>query len=98
MIIECLQTGVPFLASDLGEISRMLEGADGMAGAVLPLEGGKIDVPALGRLIADIAGDAGLHQSMRDAVPAATEKFDPAVLAGKHDAAYRAALEGTVGR
>ena len=93
VIIECLQSGVPFLATDLGEISRMLEGPDGMAGAVLPLDGDKIDVQAMADLLARMAGDQALMQSMRDAVNAAADKFDPAILAEKHDATYRAALE-----
>ncbi|WP_156507807.1 glycosyltransferase, partial [Halioglobus sp. HI00S01] len=29
VIIECLQTGVPYLATDLGEISRMLDSSQG---------------------------------------------------------------------
>jgi len=93
VIIECLQSGVPFLATDLGEIARMLQGKDGMAGAVLSLDGDNIDVSTMADLIATIADDADRYQSMREAVAAATEKFDPAVLASKHDAAYRAALD-----
>ncbi len=93
VIIECLQSGVPFLASELGEIPRMLQGEDGMAGAVFELENDKINMPALAALLAEIASNKEVYQSMRAAVPAATEKFDPAVLARKHDVAYRAALD-----
>ncbi len=92
VIIECLQSGVPFLASDLGEISRMLQGDNGFAGAVFPLEDDNIDVPALAALLASVAGNEETYRCMQRAVPAAAEKFDPAILAGKHDKAYRAAL------
>lgn len=92
VIIECLQSGVPFLATDLGEIARMLDGEEGMAGAVFTLEDDNIDVTALAAMIAGIAKKEQDYQSMCDAVPAATRKFDPAVLASKHDQAYRAAL------
>lgn len=95
VIIECLQTGVPFLATDLGEIARMLQGREGMAGAVLPLDGDSIDVSALAELIARCAGDAAFYAGMRDAVASAKDKFNPDVLASKHDAAYRQAM-GTV--
>ena len=71
----------------------MLEGGDGVAGAVFELENDKLNVPALAALLAEIAGNKEKYQSMRAAVPAATEKFDPAVLARKHDVAYRAALD-----
>ena len=96
VIIECLQSGVPFLASDIGEIARMLNGPEGMAGAVLPLDSDKIDIPALQDVIVRVATDPDLHQAMCNAVPAATAKFDPEILANKHDAAYRAALEVVV--
>ena len=96
VIIECLQSGVPFLASDIGEIARMLDGPEGMAGAVLPLDNDKIDIPALQDMIVRVATDQQLHQSMCNAVPKATAKFDPEILAKKHDAAYRAALEVVV--
>jgi glycosyltransferase involved in cell wall biosynthesis len=93
VIIECLQSGVPFLASDLGEIPRMLNGPEGIAGAVLPLNDDKIDVSALGELIANIATDSELYNSMCRAIPGAAAKFDPVILAEKHDCAYRAAVE-----
>ena len=32
VIIECLQTGRPVLASDIGEVSYMLDSGDGLAG------------------------------------------------------------------
>ena len=93
VIIECLQSGVPFLASDLGEISRMLDGPDGMAGAVIPLDGDKIDIPALANVLVNLLNKDSKLQAMRDAVGGAASKFDPAILAEKHDSAYRAALE-----
>ena len=96
VIIECLQSGVPMLASDLGEISRMLEGENGMAGAVVPLENDKINIPVLRDIIASIVTDQEMRQSMCDAVPEAAAKFDPAILANKHDIAYRSALEVVV--
>ncbi|MEP4147274.1 MAG: glycosyltransferase [Halioglobus sp.] len=96
VIIECLQSGVPLLASDLGEISRMLEGKNGMAGAVVPLEDDKINIEALRDIIASIVTDQEMRQSMCAAVPEAAAKFDPAILANKHDIAYRSALKVVV--
>ncbi|KZX55066.1 hypothetical protein A3709_08715 [Halioglobus sp. HI00S01] len=92
VIIECLQTGVPYLATDLGEISRMLDSSQGPAGAVVPLDNHEIDIARLASEMARLAGDADYYASLHAAVPAAAEKFDPAVLAEKHDEAYRLAL------
>ncbi len=91
VIIECLQAGRPFVASDLGEIAGMLASEDGMAGAVLPLRGDDVDVPALQGLIEKLASDRAYYQAMADRVPAAAAKFDPAIMARKHDEAYRMA-------
>lgn len=96
VIIECLQSGVPFLASELGEIARMLEGPAGMAGAVVPLDGDKIDVSAFAGVLARMLQEEGVFKAMQEAVNGSVEKFDPAILASKHDAAYRAALEVAV--
>ncbi len=93
VIIECLQTGTPFIATDLGEISRMLDSDEGMAGGVVPLAGDDIDIAALAREITKFAGDSGAFTAARDAVACAVAKFDPAVLARRHDEVYRGALQ-----
>lgn len=92
VIIECLQTDTPFIASDLGEISRMLTGECGIAGAVVPLNRDEIDIPALAATIGRFADDSEALAAARRAVPSAAAKFDPAVLARRHDEVYRAAL------
>ncbi|MEP5567943.1 MAG: glycosyltransferase [Halioglobus sp.] len=93
VIIECLQSGIPLLASDLGEVSRMLEGPNGMAGAVFPLAGDKVDVPAFRDTILSIVNDESVRQSMDDAVPAAAAKFDPELLGRKHGEVYRSIVD-----
>mgnify|MGYP001823377123 CR=1 FL=1 len=95
VIIECLQGGVPFLATDIGEISRMLQGRDGMAGAVVPLDGDDVDLPALEAEIVRLANEAAYYEGLCRNVASAAEKFDPALLAQKHDEAYREALRET---
>lgn len=74
----------------------MLEGPKGMAGAVLPLDGDNLDIAALRDKIVNIVTDERVRQAMYDAVPGAAAKFDPAILADKHDIVYRAALEVVV--
>lgn len=89
VIIECLQTGRPFLASDLGEIKGMLSGAGGMAGSVVSLLGDGIDVRAMAEEIARLATDSQYYEKAVQAVPEVTQRFDPALMAAKHDEVYR---------
>jgi glycosyltransferase involved in cell wall biosynthesis len=94
VIIECLQSGRPVLASAVGEVSYMLDSGDGLAGAVFELDDWSINVPALAQKIAALASDANCYQQLRSRVAAAEKKFDPDVLARKHDAVYREVAGG----
>ena len=89
VIIECLQTGRPVLASAVGEVSYMLDSGDGLAGAVFELDDWSINVPALAQQIAALASDVSSYRQLKSRVAAAEKKFDPDVLARKHDAVYR---------
>ena len=89
VIIECLQSGRPFLSSNLGEVAYMLDGPDGMAGILVDLNGDCLDIEQLAREIARLATDAEFYQGLLSRVPAAARKFDPAVLTEKYDAVYR---------
>ena len=85
---------MPFLASDLGEIARMLDTGAGMAGEVVPLEGDEVDVSGMAMAITRLAMDGAYYSAVRDRVVSAAAKFDPALLAERHDLAYREALAG----
>jgi glycosyltransferase involved in cell wall biosynthesis len=92
VIIECLQSGRPVLATDLGEIRGMLDGPHGMAGELIELNGDSIDTESLAAAIAALAIDSDGYRKRLAAVPAAALKFDPGILASRHDAAYREAM------
>lgn len=92
VIIECLQSGRPFLASDLGEIRSMLSTEEGMAGSVVKLRGDGVDIEALSVEIARLASDADYFSRAVGAVSAAAKKFDSTVMAAKHDEVYRSLL------
>lgn len=94
VIIECLQSGRPVLASSLGEIPYMLDGPDGMAGDLIELDGDSLDVEQLAAAIVLLATDSAHYARCLSAVPAAARKFDPGILATRHDSAYRAAMAG----
>lgn len=92
VIIDCLHSGVPVLASSVGEIPYMLETEQGPAGALFELEDWNIPVEDLGEFIGELANNPARVREMRSSVPAAAKKFDPYVLAEQYDAAYQEAL------
>jgi glycosyltransferase involved in cell wall biosynthesis len=94
VIIECLQSGRPFVSSNLGEVAYMLDGPEGMAGILVDLDGDCLDIEQLAREISRLATDAELYQKLLSRVPAAARKFDPAVLTEKYDAVYRGVMAG----
>ena len=89
VIIECLQAGKPFLANDLGEIRRMLNSDEGAAGAVISLKRDSVDVEALAAEIVQMSTDDEYYASLLSSVAAVARKFDPALLADRHDEVYR---------
>lgn len=92
VIIDCLHSGVPVLASSVGEIPYMLETEQGPAGALFDLEDWSIPVDELGELIGELSRNPARLREMRSSVPAAAKKFDPYVLAEQYDVAYQEAL------
>jgi len=88
VIIDCLYSGKPVLASDLGEIPNMLEAGDAMAGKIFPLENWKIPVSQVARIIARCATDKVFYKQMKIVVPNAAEKFDPQIMRNKYDDIY----------
>jgi O-antigen biosynthesis protein len=76
VLIDCLHSGRPMLATDLGEIKSMLEVGDGrLAGAVFPLEQGRLPLRQGAALIALYADDKQAYAEIMARVPAASEKF-----------------------
>ena len=56
------------------------------------LEDGKIDVEGWAKAIARLAADENEYNALKSNVPTVAHKFDPRILAEKHDAAYRQVL------
>lgn len=96
VIIDCLHSGVPVLASSVGEIPYMLQTEKGLAGALFELEGWNIPIDDLGKLIGELSCNPSLIKEMHAAVNLAAKKFDPYVLAEQYDAAYQEALSVTI--
>ncbi|MBA6414279.1 glycosyltransferase [Parahaliea sp. F7430] len=92
VIIECLQVGRPMMATNIGEISYMLESQEGLAGVLLELDGDDLDIEAMAQAIAEVSEQSEIYEGLVRRVPIAANKFDPVILAAKHDETYRAAL------
>ena len=88
VIIDCLQSGKPVIASDMGEISNMLNGPDGISGCVFSLEEGKIPIHKVAENIAKYATDEKLYKNICKAVAGACEKFKPEELLNSYDNVY----------
>jgi hypothetical protein len=76
------------LASNLGEIARMMLGSDGPAGTVFDLDNGSIPIDMVARIIAAYAQDKSLYLDHLSRVPAVATKFDPRVLLKNYEAVY----------
>ena len=89
VLIDCLLSGKPVLASDIGEIRHMLDSGDGLAGALVTLNDWVISVEAVGQIILTLANDSLAYQRLLNRVPLAAAKFDTCVMVDKYEEVYR---------
>lgn len=89
VLIDCLLSGKPVLASAIGEIPDMLSGSDGDAGVLFDLIDWQIAVEPLAQLIRSLANDRERYQQLRSRVAAAARRFDPERMAAAYEEAYR---------
>jgi glycosyltransferase involved in cell wall biosynthesis len=95
VLIDCLHSGKPVLASNIGEIRNMLRSKDGLAGVLFDLEDWAIPVESVGRIILKLANDPCVYKGLLDHVPLAADKFDPGVMVDKYEAIYKGSLTAT---
>jgi glycosyltransferase involved in cell wall biosynthesis len=92
VLIDCLLSGKPVIASDIGEIRHMLDSDDGLAGAMITLEDWVIPVEAVGQIILTLANDSLAYQRLLIRVPLAAAKFDTSVMVDNYEEVYRGIL------
>lgn len=97
VIIDCFHSGRPVLASDVGEIGRMIMTPDGPAGMLFSLDKWRIPVPEVARLIAACAQDRDVYMTCLSRVPAAAAKFDAAELLKNYESVYMELFRGNNG-
>jgi glycosyltransferase involved in cell wall biosynthesis len=88
VIIDCLISGKPVLASNIGEIESMLSTEDGMAGVLYDLDNWAIPIDKLSSIMAKLADDKKLYQDKLACVEAASQKFNPSVMLEKYEEIY----------
>jgi glycosyltransferase involved in cell wall biosynthesis len=88
VLIDCLHANRPVLASNVGEISSMLEADQGHAGTVFDLVSGAIPIEPLAEQIAEYATNPALYQKHLERVSAAVKKFDPEIMVEKYGNVY----------
>ncbi len=93
VLIDCLQAGKPFLASDVGEIRSMLDSGDGPAGELFKLDNWQIPVETVGQIIHRLANDPEAYQRLLRLVPLAAAKFDTGLMVDKYEAVYSSCLQ-----
>jgi glycosyltransferase involved in cell wall biosynthesis len=95
VLIDCLLSGKPLLASNIGEIKNMLELEGRLAGELFDLQNWAIPVETVGKIILKLANDPVTFKGLIDNVPLVAGKFDTSVMIGKYEAVYRSSLTAT---
>ncbi|TVQ85275.1 MAG: glycosyltransferase [Chromatiaceae bacterium] len=83
-VIECLFTGKPVIASELGEIRDMLTLGDRLAGGVIPMLKNGCDIAAAAELVAQYATDRTAYAAAVSAAREIAPRFDIARVAGQY--------------
>jgi glycosyltransferase involved in cell wall biosynthesis len=92
VLIDCLLSGKPVLASDIGEIRYMLDSAEGLAGELFGLVDWDIPVEAVGQAILTLANDSLAYQRLLRCVPLAAAKFEIGAMVDKYETVYSEVL------
>lgn len=94
VLIESFMSGVPVVASDIGEIRNMITAEDGkMAGVLFELVDWEIPVEKLARILLHLSVDKEACQSLKATVNSVLPKFDITYAARQYINVYKDALK-----
>lgn len=89
VLIEAMMCGKPVIATDVAEIRHQLTDEDGeLAGALLTLHDGVLDVQEIAEAILRLSEDRELYEKLRRRTQSATRKFNIRDIAAKYLSAY----------
>lgn len=94
VVIEALMSGVPVIASNVGEIENMITDSESKrkAGILFDLEDGEIPVEMLSSIIVEMASDEQKYMQVKSSVKNVAKKFDIARVAEKYIEVYNSVL------
>lgn len=95
VLIDCLLSGKPLLASSVGAIRYMLDSPEGAAGELFELDGLNINVEALGETVLKLANDNLEYRRLLRCVPFAAAKFDTHTMIDKYEEVYLGRFSST---
>lgn len=94
VIIECMMSGKPVLASDVAEIRNMITDDNGnMAGALFDLVNGEIPVNILSQEILELSNQEKRYEELKKNAINLARKFDIKNIAEKYIQVYKDALK-----
>ena len=89
-LVECLLAGKPCIATDLGEISRILQTDDGRtAGVILPAVSGEDLLRALSEAIKALRDDKQLYEECRRNAEIVAKNYDVEAVARTYENTFR---------
>jgi len=88
VLIDCLLSGKPVVASNVGEIRFMLDSSEGLAGELFDLEDWQINIEAVGQIILTLANDPLAYKRLLSCVPYAAEKFEVSAMVDNYEEIY----------
>lgn len=93
VIIECLQSGKPVIATDIAEVRNQLTDEHGnLAGALLKLENWQLDTKQIANILVSIANDENYYMKLKKRCKSAAKKFDMTNIAKEYLNIYRTVL------
>lgn len=93
VIIECLMSGIPVIATDIAEVKSQLKNEKGeLAGILLPLHDWKIDENDITAAILKLVNDQDNYERLKGRTCSACKKFDMSDIADKHVHLYQEIL------
>ena len=84
VLIECLYAKKPFIVTSIGETPIMLKGNEELAGSIIDLENGKINIEKYVSEIKKYIIDKEYYKNKLKQIDFALEKFDPIKLGNKY--------------
>jgi glycosyltransferase involved in cell wall biosynthesis len=89
VVIDCLLSGRPVLASNVGEIANMINTNSGPAGSVFALDNWRVPVKRLAEHIAEYATNKDLYTQYLRLANEAAKKFDPSTMLHGYEMVYQ---------